>query len=650
MRHFATESGKSKGQFYTPSEVSRIMAKIIGVISSKSKDTSAYDPTAGSASLLIKVNDESNGNLSLYGQEMDVATASLARMNMILHNCPGAMIVQGNTLANPKFLNGSELKKFDYFVSNPPFSFSAWMNGLEDPINDPYSRFKDFGIPPAKNGDYAFLLHAIQSLKPNGKGAIILPHGVLFRGNAEAEIRKNLIQRGYIKGIIGLPANLFYGTGIPACIIIIDKEKVSERKGLFIIDASKGFAKDGNKNRLREQDIHKIVDTFNKQIEIHKYSRFVLLKEIQEKEYNLNIPRYIDNSEDEDIHDIHAHLYGGIPSYDIDSWDEVWESFPSLKETLFQKIKGKDYYSLKVSKDEIKASVLSNADFQAFEKKISSKFLKWKKDNLERCKSLDGKSIPKQFILELSESFLGTFKNIPLIDAYDIYQHLMTYWYDTMQDDIHLIVGEGWKGGKTIFKNEKTKEFEGIMLPSSLVIAQYFQKEKKAIDALITKKEEIAVKLEELVEEHSTEDGLLSEAKNENDSINKNSVTNRLKKIKGNKEFKEEIALLETYLDLSGEDSELSKQIKESTKKLMDTVEVKYSSFKEDEIQKFIIEDKWFATLTSKVEEEIKRLSQKITGKITLLSEYYESPLKEQELELEKLEEKVNQHLKVMGF
>jgi type I restriction enzyme M protein len=472
----------------------------------------------------------------------------------------------------------------------------------------------------------------------------------LFRGNAEAEIRKNLIQRGYIKGIIGLPANLFYGTGIPACIIIIDKEKASERKGLFIIDASKGFAKDGNKNRLREQDIHKIVDTFNKQIEIHKYSRFVLLKEIQEKEYNLNIPRYIDNSEDEDIHDIHAHLYGGIPSYDIDSWDEVWESFPSLKETLFQKIKGKDYYSLKVSKDEVKASVLSNADFQAFEKKISSKFLKWKKDNLERCKSLNGKSIPKQFILELSESFLGTFKNIPLIDAYDIYQHLMTYWYDTMQDDIHLIVGEGWKGGKTILKNEKTKEFEGIMLPSSLVIAQYFQKEKKAIDALITKKEETTVKLEELVEEHSTEDGLLSEAKNENDSINKNSVTNRLKKIKGNKEFKEEIALLETYLDLSGEDSELSKQIKESTKKLMDTVEVKYSSFKEEEIQKFIIEDKWFATLTSKVEEEIKRLSQKITGKITLLTEYYESPLKEKELELEKLEEKVNQHLKVMGF
>jgi len=299
------------------------------------------------------------------------------------------------------------------------------------------------------------LLHAIQSLKPNGKGAIILPHGILFRGNAEAEIRKNLIQRGYIKGIIGLPANLFYGTGIPACIIIIDKEKASERKGLFIIDASKEFAKDGNKNRLREQDIHKIVDTFNKQIEIHKYSRFVLLSEIQEKEYNLNIPRYIDNSEEEDIHDIHAHLYGGIPSYDIDSWDEVWESFPSLKETLFQKIKGKDYYSLKVSKDEVKASVLSNADFQAFEKKISSKFLKWKKDNLDKCKSLNGKSIPKQFILELSESFLGTFKNIPLIDAYDIYQHLMTYWYDKMQDDIHLIVGEGWKGGKTILKNKR---------------------------------------------------------------------------------------------------------------------------------------------------------------------------------------------------
>ena len=368
-----------------------------------------------------------------------------------------------------------------------------------------------------------------------------------------------------------------------------------DRKGIFIIDASKGFAKDGNKNLLREQDIHKIVDTFIKQIEISKYSRFVPNSEIQEKEYNLNIPRYIDNSEEEDIHDIHAHLYGGIPSIDIDSWDEVWESFPSLKETLFQKIKGKDYYSLKFAKDEVKATVLSNTDFQAFEKKISSKFLKWKKDNLEKCKSLNGKSIPKQFILELFESFLGTFKNIPLIDVYDIYQHLMTYWYDTMQHDVHLIVGE-------------------------------------------------------LVEEHFTEDGLLAEAKNENDSVNKNSVANRLKKIKGNKEFKEEISLLETYLDVVGEDSELSKQIKESTKKLMDSVELKYTSFKEEELQRFIIEDKWFATLTSKVEEEIKRLSQKITGKITLLSEYYESPLKEQETELEKLETKVNQHLKVMGF
>jgi type I restriction enzyme M protein len=213
---------------------------------------------------------------------------------MILHNNPTALIMQGNSLTDPKFKDGDTLKTFDYVVANPPFSDKRWSNGL-NPLEDPYERFKYFGTPPSKQGDYAYLLHIVRSLRSTGKGACILPHGVLFRGNSEADIRRALVRRGYIKGIIGLPPNLFYGTGIPACIVAIDKEDAHDREGIFMIDASAGFMKDGPKNRLRSQDIHKIVDTFNRRLEIPKYSRLVTIKEIEKHEFNLNLPRYIDS-------------------------------------------------------------------------------------------------------------------------------------------------------------------------------------------------------------------------------------------------------------------------------------------------------------------------------------------------------------------
>src|SRR3990172_5038775 len=335
MRHFATESGKSKGQFYTPAEVSRIMAKIVGIRNAKtSAATTVYDPTCGSGSLLLKVGDEAGTPVTLYGQEKDAATSGLARMNMILHNNPGAAIAQGNTLTDPKFKVGEALKTFDYVVANPPFSDKRWSTGL-DPLHDPYDRFQSFGVPPAKQGDYAYLLHIVRSLKSTGKGACILPHGVLFRGNAEAQIRRALIRKGYIKGIIGLPPNLFYGTGIPACIVVIDKQDAQARKGIFMIDASSGFIKDGPKNRLRAQDIHKIVDVFNKRLEVSKYSRMVSVEEIEKNEFNLTLPRYIDSQEPEDIQDIAGHLQGGIPAADIDALHKYWDVCPNLKTTLF---------------------------------------------------------------------------------------------------------------------------------------------------------------------------------------------------------------------------------------------------------------------------------------------------------------------------
>lgn len=261
MRNFAKQSGKSKGQYATPAEVSIVISKIIGITPETRQDQAVYDPTCGTGSLLLKTADEAPRGLTIYGQEKDNSTAGLAKMNMILHGHATAEIWRDNTLTTPHFKKkDGSLETFDFAVANPPFSDKAWSNGL-DAEHDEFNRF-EYGTPPAKNGDYAFLLHLLKSMKSTGKGAIILPHGVLFRGNAEAAIRKKLILHGFIKGIIGLPPNLFYGTGIPACIIVLDKENAASQNGIFMIDASKGFMKDGNKNRLRKQDIRKIVDAF----------------------------------------------------------------------------------------------------------------------------------------------------------------------------------------------------------------------------------------------------------------------------------------------------------------------------------------------------------------------------------------------------
>jgi type I restriction enzyme M protein len=443
MRHFATESGKSKGQFYTPSEVSRILAKVIDVQKADKPSYTVYDPTCGSGSLLLKVAEESPKGLSIYGQEMDIATKSLAVMNMWLHGYPEASIAGKNTIATPQFKEpDGRLKRFDFVVANPPFSTKSWSNGIS-PMNDEFNRFKEYGVPPDKNGDYAFLLHIIASLKSTGKGAIILPHGVLFRGGAEGEIRKNIIERKLIKGIIGLPANLFYGTGIPACIIVIDKENADSRKGIFMIDASKGFMKDGNKNRLREQDIHLVVDIFNNQKDVEKYARFVPFEEIEKNEFNLNIPRYIDTQEEEDIQDLNAHLNGGIPNRDIENLKGYWKVYPSLNVELFGPLRD-GYSQLKVDTSAIKETIFSHKEFTSYGKELDAVFEAWKGIVNKTLISINKDTKPKQFIHVISEELLEQYQEKALIDRYDIYQHLMNYWNETMKDDVYMVIEDGW--------------------------------------------------------------------------------------------------------------------------------------------------------------------------------------------------------------
>jgi type I restriction enzyme M protein len=651
MRHFATESGKSKGQFYTPAEVSRVMAKVVGIRdAATTTSTTVYDPTCGSGSLLLKVGDEARTKVTLYGQEKDAATAGLARMNMILHNSPTAVIEQGNTLANPKFKDRDTIKTFDYVVANPPFSDKAWRNGI-DPANDPHLRFQPFGVPPAKQGDYAYLLHIVRSLRSHGKGACILPHGVLFRGNAEADIRRALIRKGYIKGIIGLPPNLFYGTGIPACIVVIDKEDAHTRKGIFIVDASAGFLKDGNKNRLRAMDIHKIVDVFNRRLEIAKYSRMVGVEEIEKNDFNLNIPRYINSSQPEDIQDIEGHLRGGIPGADIDALASYWSVCPHLRQTLFRNNRP-GYVDLAVDKDAIKSTIYQHPEFVAFTKGMNSLFAKWLKEAAAALKSLGPGCHPKEIITQLSEHLLYHYAGKPLIDQYDVYQHLMDYWAETMQDDCYLIAADGWKAETTrvLVKNNKGKDVDKgwtcDLVPKPLIVARYFAAEQAVVDKLQAELESIAAEITEMEEANGGDEGGFSQL----DKVNRASVGARLREIQGDTDAKEESEVLDAWLKLSDREAALKRAMKDADTDLDAKAYAKYPRLTEAEIQTLVVDDKWLASLEAAIHGEMDSISQTLTARVNELAERYEAPMPALSTKLAELDQTVIRHLKRMGF
>lgn len=656
MRHFATESGKSKGQFYTPAEVSRILSKVIGVEKADKPSYTAYDPTCGSGSLLLKVSDESPNGLTLYGQEKDIATKGLAIMNMWLHGYPEASIAGGNTISTPSFkeTDGS-LKRFDFVVANPPFSVKNWVTGI-NPMDDAFKRFRGYGVPPEKNGDYAFLLHILASLKSTGKGAVILPHGVLFRGNAEAEIRKNILERKWIKGIIGLPANLFYGTGIPACIIVIDKENAEQREGVFMMDASKGFTKDGNKNRLREQDIHKIVDAFNRQWEIDKYCRLVPYSEIEKNEYNLNIPRYIDTQEEEDIQDLNAHLNGGIPQKDIDALQEYWTVYPNLRKDLFVTLR-EGYAKLSVAKNAIKSTIFEHNDFTQYNTKLDSLFTEYKATNHARMNAIGPDTKPKNFIKTIAEDLLERYANKPLIGQYDIYQHLLDYWNETMKDDVYLLVEDGWVATvkRIIEKNKKTgketdKGWTCDLIPKTLVISRFLATEQQAVWDVETDLESLQAEITTIEEEHAGEEGLLSEATSDKGSLTKATITAFVKDNKTNPAEKEAVALANSLLKLFNRDAELKKELKEKTTTLDELTLAKFKALTEVEVRTLVVDDKWLMSLQTAIQTEIDAISQRLTTRVKELSDRYENTLGELDSETKTIENKVIAHLEKMGL
>ncbi|MEJ5201491.1 MAG: N-6 DNA methylase, partial [Anaerolineales bacterium] len=479
------------------------------------------------------------------------------------------------------------------------------------------------------------------------------------------------VKQGYIEGIIGLPPNLFYGTGIPACIIVLDKEHAYERKEIFFIDASKGFVKDGDKNRLRERDIHKIVDVYLRRTEEPGYSRRVSLDEIERNDFNLNIPRYIESAEPEDVHDLTAHLRGGIPDRDLDALERYWKVFPNLRARLFVPLRP-GYSQLQVESREIRSLILTDPALKQFEAQVETLWNQWK--HATRQKLIDFKAGDKVKPLGewLSEEILHVFTiqeqdaALALVDKYDLYQQVMSYWQETMQDDLYLIAEQGWEQAarprpvEVIEEDGKKKAFEKAdltigkqgyvadLIPPSLLIARYFSDDQHRIKALQSELDDLTARMDALREEQGGEDGLLAEVI-ENDKISEKRIKARLKELNDPLEDDEERTALKDYLRLLECEAQTKKALKDAQTRLNENLLEKYQTLTEAEIKTLVVDDKWLGALDAALHAELERIIQNLTTRLRQLAERYAEPLPHIEREVESLRQKVREHLRRMG-
>ncbi|MGL2511280.1 type I restriction-modification system subunit M [Helicobacter pylori] len=667
MRHFASESGKSKGQFYTPSEVSLLLSLLLGIDENTRQDKSIYDPACGSGSLLLKASSlAGKKGLTIYGQEKDISTTALCKMNMILHNSATADIAKGgsSTLSNPFFIKNGMLQTFDYVVANPPFSLKNWTDGLTiDPkskqvINDHFNRFED-GTPPEKNGDFAFLLHIIKSLKDTGKGAVILPHGVLFRGNAEGVIRKNLLTKGYIKGVIGLAPNLFYGTSIPACVIVLDKENAHARKGVFVIDASKDFKKDGNKNRLRDQDVQKMIDTFNAYKEIPYYSKMVSLEAISLNDYNLNIPRYI-ASKQELEKDLFALINSPsyLPKNEIKAYAPYFQVFKELKNTLFKKSDKEGYYALKTECENIKDYITQSLEYQTFHASVLSAFNRL--DLFTTFNDLEPGFNPKTLIESVCQKVLKEFEKVGILDKYGVYQLFKDYYNEVLQDDWFLLSFNGFESAKELRKlnplKDKNKKanyleepdfiiqktyYKSDLIPKNLIKQRFFEKETKELEELENALNEKEALLDEFIEEHSNEEGLFDGLK-----INESVLKKELK----NATDPEDKETLKTALEWLEAKNKALKMKNKAYEELELKAFHQYKNLEINEIKDLIIKDKWLNSLKNALENKIQKRINAFISALNEIIQTYSNSLLELDKEVKESESKVLEHLKDLGL
>lgn len=622
MKNFATQSGKSKGQFYTPGEVSRVMAKVVDIANDSRPMISIYDMTCGSGSLLIRAAAESGrpfDKIAIEGQELDLATIGMAKMSMVIHGIDDAELKHGNTISDPQHtIDDSHLKTFDYCFANPPFSVKGWMKGASE--NDPFGRWGVGDgvapVPPPKCGDYAFLLHMIASLKSNGKGAIILPHGVLFRGNAEGEIRKFIVEKRIISGIIGLPANLFFGTGIPACIIILDKENALKSKGIFMIDAKDGFAKDGAKNRLRECDIRRITDTWEAQADEPHYARMVSYDEIEKNGYNLNIPRYIAPANKEVRQDITAHIKGGIPDADA-------KGYPAA---LFRPLR-KGYVRLKGEASDVAANLESDPVTAKESDAYLSEIASWIRYFSGQGYEIKVGDNPKDLIKTWGDRLMLEMQGLEssLVNIYAPYEHLMNYWAETLQDDCYLISRDGWKVEllPPAKKNASWEDYFCDLLPVEVVVGATFTAERDRIAQLKAELEEVSACLAAVDEKLADEEG--------EDEIDEEALKAERKKHEQKAKA-------------------LKKSIKEANENLVQKLVKAYAEMEEEEVKGYVVDRKWAIALTARFTDELKRVKSAIVSDVQSLSRRYEKTLPEMENSVKALAEKVAKHLAAMGI
>ena len=422
-----------------------------------------------------------------------------------------------------------------------------------------------------------------------------------------------------------------------------------------MIDASKGYIKDGNKNRLREQDIHKIVDVFNFQKETDKFARFVSFEEIEKNEYNLNIPRYIDTQETEDIQDLFAHLNGGIPNRDIAELQPFWNVYPNLQKALFKKYSD-NYLQLTIDQSEIKETIFSHPEFKAYSELLEKTYDIWKDKSYTSLTGITTETAPKKFIHHLSEALLSDYKGKALVDNYTIYQHLLDYWNETMKDDVYMVVEDGWnaKVRRIIEKNAKGKEVDKgwtcDLIPKDFVIDRYFTREQLAIQIKQTELELIQIEVTEITEEHTGEEGLLVDATNDSNKITKATATKLLKEIKKDPTEKETLVLLEKVLLLLEKETVLKKEIKTLETKLDEQTLLKYHKLTETEVKTLVVDDKWLTAIKASIQSEIDAISQRLSGRVKELAERYENTLDELNKSTQEQELKVTAHLQKMGL
>ena len=640
---FAANAGKKAGEFYTPHEVSVLMSEIIADHLKDEKEIQIYDPTSGSGSLLINIGrcvakhvDDEN-NIKYYAQELKQNTYNLTRMNLVMRGILTNNIVtrNGDTLEDdwPYFDENDPVNTYNPLyvnavVSNPPYS-QKWDS--ENKETDP--RYARFGLAPKTKADYAFLLHDLYHLKPKGIMTIVLPHGVLFRGGEEGQIRKNLIEGNHIDAIIGLPANIFFGTGIPTIIMVLKQKR--ENSDVLIVDASKGFVKVGKNNKLRASDIKRIADTVINREDTPNYSRKVRRDEIRQNEYNLNIPRYVDSSEKAESWDIYASMFGGIPEKELNDLNNFWQAFPGLRDALFSKTSS-DYAALKV--EDVKDVITAHADVKAFVNRFAESFADFnaylKNELLGAMQSVN---ISKEESI-LSKNIFARLDSIPLIDKYEAYQLLDDDW-TKVAVDLEIIQTEGFGATRIVDpnmvikkKNGKDTEVQegwvGRIMPFELVQETYLQDELHSLKQKENRLTEITAAYEE------TRDSL-SEEEKEADTVNeaKDSFVNAVVN-KAAKEFKAEAKKNGTFDEdsyeakiikvagLIAEEKELKKQVKKETAELhlltKDTIE----KLRDEQVHE-MLELKWISPLAASLNNLPKTLINELTAKVQALAEKY---------------------------